>query len=179
MLAREDFSPRLDAARVLAFVASTTELDEQLARYQVNPGDKWVYLTFPTLDGAGVVGMQPQMLAVVDHSLEQNLATWQFIRFLTTKEAQAEWDAASGFLPVNADANAILTAQTDLDPAWISLLDYAPLAQPDPSLPSWPIVQPAVEDAFLAILSAQDQSEVNENLGVLMDTIEELVGEAR
>lgn len=178
-LVREDFSPRLDAPRVLVFAVDSAELDEQLMFYQIDEADEWTYLAFPAAGDKGVVGMQSQMLAVVDQTPEQNLAAWQFITFLTAPEAQAEWAAASGFLPVNADTDEILTAQTDLDAEWLSLLDFASLAQPDPNLPSWPIVQPAVEDALLAILWAEDQGDLNENLALLMDTITELVGEAR
>jgi ABC-type glycerol-3-phosphate transport system substrate-binding protein len=179
MLVREDFSPRLDAPRVLVFSADSADLDEQLARYQADPGDEWVYLAFSASGDEGVVGMQSQMLGIVDQSPEQNLAAWQFIQFLAAPEAQAEWAAASGFLPVNAAADEVLAAQSDVDPQWLSLLDFAPLSQPDPNLPSWPIVQPAVEDALLAVLWAEDQSDLNENLAILMDTIAELVEEAR
>ena len=80
-------NPELATRKALFTTSSTAGLPFQLAAFEeAGNDDEWVFLPFPGPDGNLAVNAFGQLIGVVGTTPEQDLASWLWIRHLTSPE---------------------------------------------------------------------------------------------
>ena len=142
------------------------------------PDDEWGFLAFPGPDGGQGVDAFTQTIGVFKSTPEQELASWLFIKHLTSPENQATWVEASGYLPTQYSTEGLLTDYIAAVPQFQSTLALAALGQGEPeAYTAWYSVRRAVEDAAAMLYAAESAAEVEAILAELNITAAELVAE--
>jgi multiple sugar transport system substrate-binding protein/sn-glycerol 3-phosphate transport system substrate-binding protein len=99
-----------------------------------------------------------QMIGVVQTNPEADLASWLFLRYLTSAETQSEWIGYTGYFPSQSTTDVGDRAETD--PIWAGALDLMQYGSGEPNLPAHGTVRGLIRDAFFAILDAPDEAGV-------------------
>ena len=142
------------------------------------PDDEWGFLPFLGPDGGLGTDAYTQMVGVVKSTPEQELASWLFIKYLTTAEHQATWIEASGYLPTHFSTEEMLTDYIAAVPQYQSTIAIAELGQSEPeTFTAWYSVRRAMSDAAAELYAAADGAEVDAILAELDITAAELVAE--
>ena len=142
------------------------------------PDDEWGFLAFPGPDGGQGVDAFTQTIGVFKSTPEQELASWLFIKHLTSPENQATWVEASGYLPTQYSTEGLLTDYIAAVPQFQSTLALAALGQGEPeAFTAWYSVRRAVEDAAAMLYAAESAAEVEAILAELNITAAELMAE--
>lgn len=121
---------------------------------QSGRADDWQMLAFLGPDGTRAVTSEVQAAVVFKASPETELASWLFLKYLTSPEVQAEWSQYSGYYPTRKDSLQFLQEFGEENPAWASGLDLLRFSRSAPLHPSWQTVKLALEDAFEEILAS-------------------------
>ena len=109
---------------------------------------------------------------------EQELASWLFIKFLTTPSIRPTWIEASGYLPTHFSTEEMLTDYIAAVPQYQSTIAIAELGQSEPeTFTAWYSVRRAMSDAAAELYAAADGAEVDAILAELDITAAELVAE--
>lgn len=124
----------------------------QMGPDQAGKADRWEMVAFPGPDGTRAVTSQVQSAVLFKTTPEVELASWLFLKYLTSPEVQAEWSLYSGYYPTRKDSLPYLEAFRAENPSWASGLSLLHYSRSAPLHPSWQIVKLAVEDAFEEIL---------------------------
>jgi ABC-type glycerol-3-phosphate transport system substrate-binding protein len=142
------------------------------------PDDEWGFLPFPGPDGGQGVDSYTQTLGVFKSTPEQELASWLFIKFLTSPENQARWVEASNYLPTQYSTEGMLEDYLASVPQYQTTLVLAALGQGEPdTFPAWYSVRRALEDAVAQMYAATSEDEIVAILAELDVTAAELVAE--
>ncbi len=176
--ATDDY-PNLEFAtrRALMVMSSSAGIPYQVEAFEeAGTSDEWRLLAVPGPDGQRAVNALGQYIAMVDNGPEQTLATWLFLRHLTTPEVQARWVSASGYYPVRQSAEDLLKTYAAENPQWATGLRLLEVGHPEPSQASWGAVRRALEDAFDDILTGE-LGEIPSILEQLNDTAAEIKAE--
>jgi ABC-type glycerol-3-phosphate transport system substrate-binding protein len=143
-----------------------------------NETDVWGFLPFPGPDGGQGTNAYTQTVGIMKSTPEQELASWLFIKFLTSPENQADWIEASGYLPTQYSVEAMLTDYIANVPQYQSTLAIAELGQGEPeTFAAWYSVRRAFGDAAAELYAATSEEEVIAILAELDITAAELVTE--
>lgn len=142
------------------------------------PDDEWGFLPFVGPDGGLGADNYTQMLGVLKSTPEQELASWLFLKFLTSAENQATYIENSGYLPTHYSTEAMLADYFASVPQFESTMSIAQLGQAEPeTFPAWYSVRRAVSDAAAELYAATSEEEVIAILAELDITAAELVAE--
>jgi multiple sugar transport system substrate-binding protein len=139
--------------------------------------DEWTIAPFPGKDGGQSVDLYGQYVAIANTNPERMMATWVFLKYLTSPEAQAKWIEGSAYYPTRSDTLPLIEAYGAENEIWsygLSFLDYG---KAEPAWASWTTVRRDVGDSFNAILqgSPDDIPTLLEELnGKAEQAIEEL-----
>jgi ABC-type glycerol-3-phosphate transport system substrate-binding protein len=165
------------AGRLALFASSSTAgIPFQVsAMGEAGNDDIWGTIAFPGPNGTQVVNAFGQMIGVVQTNPEADLASWIFLRWLTSPEAQSEWVATTGYFPSQTTTD--VGTRPDDDPIWAGALELLPVGHAEPNLAAHGAVRGAIRDAFFAILEAPDEAGVAAVLDGLNDTAADLVAE--
>lgn len=140
--------------------------------------DEWGFLAFPGPDGGQGIDAFTQTVGVMVSMPEQELASWLFIKYLTSPENQARWVEASGYLPTQTSVESMLVDYIAETPVFASAVELASLAQGEPeTFPAWASVRSALDDASAQLYAAGSEEEVGTILADLDATATELVAE--
>lgn len=140
--------------------------------------DEWGFLPFPGPDGGKGTDAYTQTIGVLKSTPEQELASWLFIKFLTSPENQAQWIEASGYLPTHYSVEGMLADYIAAVPQYQSTMAIAQLGQAEPeTFTAWYSVRRALGDAAAELYAAQSEAEVDAILAELDITAAELVAE--
>ena len=165
------------AARQALFATSSTagQPFQQGAMDEVGNEDVWGAIGFPGPNGTVAVNAFGQMVGVVATNAEQDLASWLFLEYLTSPETQATWIGYTAFFPSQSTTD--VSDRASSDAIWSTARDLLPLGVAEPNLASWGAVRGAIQDAYFAILDAEDDAGIAAILAELNDTAAELVAE--
>ena len=142
--------------------------------------DEWGFLAFPGPDGGKGMVAWTQTIGVLKSTPEQELASWLFIKYLTSAENQATWIQASGYLPTHFSTEASLADYVASVPQYQSTIAIAELGQAEPeSFTAWNSVRRAFGDAAAQLYAAADEAEIEAILAELDVTAAELVEEVQ
>lgn len=92
----------------------------------------------------------------VTASLERQLATWEFLKYYTSPQVQAEWAAASNYFPVRASAVDALQDYFSQDPAYAKAFALLQYAIAEPPTPGYDFVRDRTAEAMAAIANGAD-----------------------
>lgn len=160
-------NPEFATRKALFTMSSTAGLPYQLAAFEdAGSADEWTFAPFVGPEGDMAVDAFGQFVAVVEGTPEQKLATWLFLKYFTSPEAQALWINASAYYPVRQSANDLLKDFAAENPLWLTGLDLLEYGQTEPTRSSWTSVRRAVGDTGDII--------INGSIDEIMTYLEEL-----
>jgi len=143
-----------------------------------NTTDKWGWIAAPGPDGTLAVDAFQQMLGVVPSTDEEQMASWLFIKWLTSPEIQARWVKISGYYGTQYSTEKLLTEYASENPVWASGVELAAIGPSEPqTFPAWSSVRRSIDDAAAQLWNATDQVEVEKILAELTQTANDLVAE--
>ena len=119
---------------------------------QTGRADDWVMLPFFGPEDNKAVSAEIQSIVVFKTSPEEELASWLFLKYLTSPEVQAEWVQYSRFFPTRRSSLRFLRDFRDENPHWSQGLNLLKYSIGMPLDPSWNTVKLTVGDAFEGIL---------------------------
>jgi multiple sugar transport system substrate-binding protein len=111
---------------------------------------------------------------------EEVLASWLFIKFLTSTEASATWTEASGYFPVRNSSADLLGDYFDANPAIATAFELLPYGMVEPPVPGYDSVRRLMADEYLIrIVEGEDvvtvMTELNDEANeVLVDAMSAL-----
>ena len=139
--------------------------------------DEWGFLPFPGPDGGKGTVSWTQTMGILKSTPEQEMASWVFMKFLTSPENQAKWIKASGYLPTQFSTEGMLTDYVESVPQYQSTMAIASLGQAEPEIAAWYSVRRALEESAAMMYAAGSEGEIDTILAELDVTAEELVAE--
>lgn len=144
--------------RALFTTSSSVGCQYQIRAFE-NEGvndDEWELIGFPGPSGDQAVVIFPQMVGIIAQTPEEDLATWMFIKYLTSPEVQAKWVVGSQYYPVRIEAIDLLGDFLASNPEWASGLSLLRYGQAEPTRPSWELVRNYIQHSFSKILESPE-----------------------
>ncbi len=173
-------NPEMATRKALFTTSSTAGIPFQASAFEdAGNDDEWGLIPFPGPDGNLAVNAFGQLIGIVDTNEEQNLASWLFIRYLTSPEVQAKWINFTAYFPSQSTTVPLLGDYAGENPLWNEGLELATLGKSEPNLASYGSVRGAIQDAFFAVGSAADEAEIDTILADLDATAAELLAESQ
>jgi multiple sugar transport system substrate-binding protein len=147
-------NPEFATRKALFTVSSTAGLPYQIAAFEADGAikDNWTLLPFPGKTGGEAVDLFGQYVAIGNTNPERMMATWVFLKYLTSPEVQAKWIEGSAYYPTRSDTLPYLTDYIAANPIWSLGLSFLDIGMAEPAWPSWTSVRRSVQDTFAAIL---------------------------
>jgi ABC-type glycerol-3-phosphate transport system substrate-binding protein len=140
--------------------------------------DEWGFMPFVGPDGRKANVAWTQMVGVLKSTPEQELASWLFIKFLTSAENQATYIKNSGYLPTHFSTEEMLADYFATVPQYESTVAVAQLGYAEPDIfPAWSSVRRALSDAAAQLYAATSEEDVIAILAQLDLDAAELVAE--
>lgn len=171
-------NPEFAARQALFATSSTAGIPFQAAAMEdAGNDDEWGAIAYPGPDGNMVVDAFGQMIGIVETNPEQDLASWIFLRYLTSPETQSTWISYTGYFPSQSTTD--VGSRPEEHPIWAGALELLPLGQAEPNLAAHGAVRGEIRDAFFAILDAPDEEAIVTILNDLDATAAELVAEVQ
>jgi multiple sugar transport system substrate-binding protein/sn-glycerol 3-phosphate transport system substrate-binding protein len=133
----------------------------------------WSANTFPYTDGNQTIQVFAPSIILVPSTPEQDLASWLFLKYLTTPEAGAMWQGGTGYFSPSYGAGELVTEDTMAVPALAPyqqattelLNDEAISVYTSPNVVSYGLVRPLVPQAVAAVTTGgEDVATVAERL---------------
>ena len=148
-LAIEYFNQR----KTIMMVGSSQMMDYiSTGANQTGRADDWIMLPFVGPEGNKAVSSEIQSVVIFHTSPEEELASWLFLKYLTSPEAQAEWVQYSSYYPTRKDSLRFLRDFRTENPHWSQGLKLLKYSVGTPLDPSWDTVKLSIGDAFEEIL---------------------------
>jgi multiple sugar transport system substrate-binding protein len=133
--------------------------------------DEYAVAAIPHTTPDPVMNIYGGDVMIVKTTPEQQLAAWEFIKWFTSPEIQAQWVNISGYFPTNSGTVDFLGDYTAENPVYGTALELLNYGKFEPQLISYQGVRDAAEEAFNEILAGAD---VEETLADLTETANEL-----
>lgn len=148
-------NPEFATRKALFTISSTAGLPYQVAAFDAEDAikDEWTLIPFPGKDGGQAVDLFGQYVAIANTNPERMMATWVFLKYLTSPEVQAKWIEGSAYYPTRSDTLAFLDTYKAANPIWSIGLGFLQYGASEPAWPSWTSVRRTVGDTFSAILA--------------------------
>ena len=152
-------NPEFATRKALFTMSSTAGLPYQVAAFEAEDAiqDEWGIIPFPGKDGGQSVDLFGQYVAIANTNPERMMATWVFVKYLTSPEVQAKWTEGSNYYPVNNDAVSMLDTYISDNPIWSQGLSFMQDGKAEPAWPSWTSTRRSVQDTFFAVLDANPE----------------------
>ncbi len=135
--------------------------------------DAWGVGAIPHTTPDPVMNVYGGDIMITANTPEQELAAWEFIKWFTQPEQQAQWDAISGYFPTRAstvDFLADFIAESPTGAQFEQGLALLPYGAYEPQLISYQAVRDEAQKAFNSIMQGADIQET-------LDALTELANE--
>lgn len=137
--------------------------------------DQWEIIPYPAVKTASVIAEGPSF-AVLASTPEKQLASWLFIRWLSSPEHQARIVSRSSTLPLSASVQPLLTNFAQSVPQWNAVYALQPDLQTPPVDPNWSYAGTVLEDAFWQLFkSGMKKDQIPALLEQMDSTLQELI----
>jgi multiple sugar transport system substrate-binding protein/sn-glycerol 3-phosphate transport system substrate-binding protein len=172
-------NPEQAQRKALITMSSTAGLPYYSAAFADEANeDVWGFIAAAGPDGTLAVDAFQQMLGVVPSTYEEELASWMFVKWLTSPAIQAEWIRASGYYGTQFSTEALIADYVTENPIWATGVQLAAVGPSEPqTFPAWTSVRSAVGDAAAELWNAATEDEVVSILETLTMTANDLVEE--
>jgi multiple sugar transport system substrate-binding protein len=173
-------NPEFATRKALFTMSSTAGLPYQFSAFEAEGAiqDDWTIAPFPGKDGGKAVDLFGQYVAIVNTNPERMMATWVFVKYLTSPEAQAKWIESSAYYPTRTDTLPLIESYGAENTIWNYGLSFLEYGKAEPAWPSWTSVRRDVGDTFNAILQS-DPSEIPTLLEDLNATADQAIAETQ
>ncbi|MFN2302719.1 MAG: extracellular solute-binding protein [Anaerolineales bacterium] len=139
--------------------------------------DLWGFIAAPGPDGKKAVDSFQQMLGVLKGSPEEELASWLFIKWLTSPEIQARWLKINrGYYGTHYSSDSYLLDYAAENAVWASgaeLIKYG-FSEPE-TFPAWSSVRDLIDDMAVELIYATNQADVEAILAAYTEMANALV----
>lgn len=128
--------------RALFITGSLGDVNYQATELELAENDDtWTVIGFPSPDGEAVIDVYGPSFAIFAGTPQENLAAWQFIKWLSSPEQDAKISAARGTFPTRASSLEYLDSYAKENPQWAAAQELLAVAQSEPGLESWKVVR--------------------------------------
>jgi multiple sugar transport system substrate-binding protein/sn-glycerol 3-phosphate transport system substrate-binding protein len=147
-------NPEFATRKAIFTISSTAGLPYQISAFEAEDAiqDEWTLIPFPGKDGGEAVDLFGQYVAIGNTNPERMMATWVFLKYLTSPETQAKWIEGSAYYPTRSDTLQYLDTYNQDNPIWAKGLTFLQYGMAEPAWPSWTSVRRDIGDTFSAIL---------------------------
>lgn len=136
--------------QALAFSAELNDLEPFMVMMDKEEAtDQWQILPYGTQSGEPIVLVQGSSYAVFRSTRPQELASWLFIRWVSSIENQRRLAALSPDAPVSQTVLEEIVASRG-EP-WQQVADMLEIAQPGPHMTEWRVARFVLPDAFYQV----------------------------
>jgi ABC-type glycerol-3-phosphate transport system substrate-binding protein len=172
-------NPEFATRQALFINTSTAGLKYVLSAFtDIESEDEVIFFPFVGPEGGMAADAYVQFIGVVKSTPEADLASWLFMRYLTSPEIQARWVMASKYFPTQSSTEPLIAEFAAEDAQWSAAKDViSDYGVPEPALASWQAVRSAIRDQFNFILEAETVDEIVALLVELNEIAAELVAE--
>jgi len=171
-------NPELANRMALFANSSTAGIPFQQAAFDdIGSTDVWGSIPVPGPDGTLVVNAFGQMAGIVTTNPDSDLASWIFLKYLTSPETQALWVSMTGYFPTQSTTD--LGTKPDDDPVWAQSYDLMQYGVAEPNLPAHGAVRGLIQGAFDAAMAAADEAAIQAILDQLQEDAEAAVAETQ
>ncbi len=141
----DQFASRLG----LVSTGSVMDIPYQAQAFQrAGNRDQWKVIPYPSAGQTPAINTYGASLAIFPSSPQQELAAWQFARWLLEPLNHARFVEANGSFPIRATELDHLDGYRKRYPQWDQALALIPTARSEPAIGSWGQVRLALNDAF-------------------------------
>ena len=154
-------NPEFAARQTLTYRSSTAgQPFQQAANDEIGSTDVWGAIPWAGPDGTLAVNPHGQMVGIVQTNPDQDLASWIFLKYLTSAPTQTDWVAGTGYYPSQSTTD--LGTKLEDDPIYAGALELIEAYgdRSEPNLAAHGAVRGLIRDAFFAILDATSEEEV-------------------
>lgn len=151
-------NPEFATRKALIVNSSTAGLPYQESAFEAEDAfadDVWGLIPFPGKDKQAI-DAYIQNSAIVISTPERELATWLFMKWLTSPEINAKWIEASAYFPIRISAVDFLDDYIATNERWGQGLDLVPLGQAEPGWAVWQTVRREVGSTYAAIIQGTE-----------------------
>ncbi|MCB0003258.1 MAG: extracellular solute-binding protein [Anaerolineae bacterium] len=147
-------NPEFATRKALFTMSSTAGLPYQIAAFDAEDAikDDWTIAPFPGKDGGQSVDLFGQYVAMANTNPERMMATWVFMKYLTSPEVQAKWIEGSAYYPTRSDTLPLIEAYGADNQIWSYGLSFLDSGKAEPAWASWTTVRRDVGDTLNAII---------------------------
>jgi multiple sugar transport system substrate-binding protein len=152
-------NPEFATRKALFTMSSTAGLPYQIAAFEAEDAikDEWTIAPFPGKDGGEAVDLFGQYVAIANTNPQRMMATWVFVKYLTSPEVQAKWIQGSAYYPTRSDTLPLIQDYGSQNPIWAYGLTFLDYGKAEPAWASWTTVRRDVQDTFNAILQGSPE----------------------
>ena len=118
--------------------------------------DEYAVAAIPHTTADPVMNIYGGDVMIVKTTPEQQLAAWDFIKWFTSPEAQAQWVEASNYFPTNSGTVEFLGNYTSENPVYAQALDLLQYGSFEPQLISYTAVRDAAQEAYNVMIQGGD-----------------------
>jgi multiple sugar transport system substrate-binding protein len=131
-------------------IAFSGVLEDILIQGQVNEinevEDDWTIIPYPSISGRPILTVSGISYSITSSSDDKSLATWEFIKWMTTPENQVKIVETTASFPLSASALDGLAEFRAAHPAWSDGLVYLPFASHIPASNGWIVLRDILSD---------------------------------
>ena len=174
-------NPEQGQRKALITMSSTAGLPYYAAAFEdAENDDEWGFIAAPGPDGKMAVDAFQQMLGVIPSTPETEMASWLFIKWLTSPEIQARWVSVGGYYGTQYSTEALTATYAKENPVWATGVQLAALGPSEPqTFPAWSSVRRTINDTAAELYNATSEDEVAAILATLTETANALVEEVQ
>ncbi|MBN1146895.1 MAG: extracellular solute-binding protein [Anaerolineales bacterium] len=146
--------PNLEFARRLGLFATDSVMGiahQEAAFGQTGNRDQWTVIPFPSPSQNPAIDVYGPSFVMLVSSPERQLASWVFIKWLSSPQNQARMVEASSAFPLRVSTLDFLEGYKNRHPQWAAALQTLPFAHSEPPFQSWGTVRWALSDAGLQL----------------------------
>jgi multiple sugar transport system substrate-binding protein/sn-glycerol 3-phosphate transport system substrate-binding protein len=151
-------NPEFATRKALIVNSSTAGLPYQESAFEAEDAftdDVWGLIPFPGTDSQAI-DAYAQNSAIVMSTTERELATWLFMKWLTSPEINAKWTEASAYFPIRISAVDFLDDYVAANERWGQGLALVSLGVAEPGSAVWQTVRREVGTTFAAIIQGTE-----------------------
>lgn len=135
--------------------------------------DVWGVTAIPHTTADPVQNIYGADIMITNTTPEKQLAAWEFIKWFTSPEIQAEWNQISGYFPTRRGTVEFLGDYKDENPQWSTALDLLPYGSYEPQLISYQSTRDAAQAAFNEIMQLVEGWTAEDIIAILTALTEE------
>jgi multiple sugar transport system substrate-binding protein len=172
-------NPEQAQRKALITMSSTAGLPYYEAAFAEEENDDvWGFIALPGPDGQKAVDAFQQMLGVIPSTADENMASWLFIKWLTSPENQARWIRAGGYYGTQKSTEDLLTDYAEANPVWATGVELAAIGPSEPqTFPAWSSVRRALGNTAAELYNATNEAEVVDILVATTEMANDFVAE--